>query len=255
MKIWLSILCLISAPTWAFDPYEDTAENLAPQVEENRSAPNLKARQGTWAYAFELMLPDGSSQVLSESNRTVLVKPASTIKLFTSWFAYKKGFRTNNYLGTMLKTSSNPMADSTLKAMGGARALKNFFATEGLALTNSNYIQADGSGLSYTNKNNCSVQMDLLKLIYRDPGYEDFKVLMARPGEEGTLKTRLLSLRGNLFAKTGTLKRTASLTGFVETKSGTLLFCILTDYLPAASAGYRPRIDKMVTSTVESLNL
>lgn len=255
MKIWISILCLISAPAWAFDPYEDTPENLAPQVENNRSAQTNKARQGTWVYAFELMLPDGTSQVISESNRSVLVKPASTIKLFTGWYAFKKGFRTNKYLGTMLKQSSNPMADSTLKAMGGARALRTFFAGEGLTLNNSNFIQADGSGLSYNNKTNCSVQIDLLKLIYRDPGYQDYKALMALPGEEGTLKTRLLSLQGNLAAKTGTLKRTAALTGFVETKSGTLLFCVLTDYLPAASAGYRPRIDKMVTSTVESLNL
>lgn len=253
MKHLLIVLLFLSNSVMAFDPYEDTAENLADQAESNRSAPNLKSRNGTWVYAFELMLPDGTSQVLSESQRDVLVKPASTMKLFTGWFAFKKGFRTNEYLGKMLKESSNPMADSTLKAMGGAKALKNFYAGQGLVLNNSNFISADGSGLSYSNKTNCSAQIDLLKLMYRDPAFNEYKTLMARPGEEGTLKERLPELQGVLFGKTGTLKRTASLSGIIETKSGTVLFCVLTDYLPAPSRNYRPKIDAMVLQNVRNL--
>ena len=253
MKITLFILLLISNSIWANDPYEDTAENLADQIETNRSVPEFKARQGTWVYAFELMLPDGTSQILSESNRNVLVKPASTMKLFTGWFAFKKGFRTNNYIGQLLKQSVNSMADATLKAMGGTKALKVFYANEGLKLNSTNFVQADGSGLSYNNKTNCSSQIELLKLMYRDPSYETYKTLMAQPGEEGTLKGRLAELQGALFAKTGTLKRTASLSGIVETKSGTVLFCVLTDYLPAPSRNYRPKIDAMVLGNVRNL--
>ncbi|MES2526330.1 MAG: D-alanyl-D-alanine carboxypeptidase [Bdellovibrionota bacterium] len=241
------------AVSYAFDPYEDTAENLAPQVENNREVPNFKARSGTWTYAFELMLPDGTTQILSESNRTLMVKPASTMKIFTGWFAYKQGFRTDKYLGQMLKESVNAMATSTFTAMGGAKKLKAFYGEQGLVLNSTNHIQADGSGLSYDNKSTCASQVELLKIIYRDPAYNNFKVLMARPGEEGTLKTRLSALEGKLFAKTGTLKRTASLSGFVETKAGTVVFCILTDYLPAASANYRPRIDAMVLKNIETL--
>ncbi len=244
--IMLALFMLPMSVSYAFDPYEDTAENLAPQSESNREVPNFKSRSGTWTYAFELLLPDGTSQVISESNRNLLVKPASTMKIFTSWFAYKKGFRTDTYLGQMLKESVNAMASSTLTAMGGPKKLKAFYAEQGVILNNTNFIQADGSGLSYENKSTCSAQIEVLKLIHRDPSYENFKVLMARPGEEGTLKTRLGALEGKLFAKTGTLKRTASLSGFVETKSGTMVFCVLTDYLPAASANYRPRIDAMV---------
>lgn len=256
MKNWFFLLTIVTLPALAFDPYEDTAENLASQTETNRSVPNLKARsQGTWVYAFELMNADGTSRVLSESNRNVLVKPASTMKLFTGWFAYKSAFRDNAYLGKMLKESVNAMADSTLKAMGGSKALKAFYADKGLTLNGTNFVQADGSGLSYDNKANCASEMELLKLMYRDETFADFKTLLARPAEEGTLKERLLSLEGSLFAKTGTLKRTASLTGFVETKAGTVLFCILTDYLPSASVNFRPKIDKMVTDTIQSLDL
>ncbi len=249
----LILLFLSSSVAFAFDPYEDTAENLASQPESNRVVPNFKRNDGTWIYAFELMLPDGTSQILSESNRNVIVKPASTMKLFTSWFAYKKGFRTNAYLGQMLKESVNAMAESTLTSMGGPKALKSFYAEQGLALDRTDFIQVDGSGLSYENKSNCKVQIDLLKLMYSDAAFNDYKMLLAQPGEVGTLKERLSSLQGKLFAKTGTLKRTASLSGFVETKAGTVVFCILTDYLPARSQNYRPRIDAMVIKNVQSL--
>lgn len=254
MKNWVFILALISTSALAFDPYEDTAENLAPQSESNRSVPEFKRRgQGTWTYAFELMEAEGTARLLSESQRNVLVKPASTMKIFTGWFAYKQNYRDTTYLSKMLKKSVNAMADATLKEMGGTKALKSFYADQGLALNNTNFIQADGSGLSYNNKTNCAIQIELLKTIYRDPSYEDFKVLMARPGEEGTLKDRLPSLKDRLFAKTGTLNKTASLSGFVETDSGTVVFCVLTDYLPGPSRNYRPKIDAMVLRNVVNL--
>lgn len=238
----------------AFDPYEDTSENLSPQSENNRSVPEFKRRnQGTWTYAFELLEGDGTSRVLSESQSSVLVKPASTMKIFTGWFAYKQNFRDITYVSEMLKKSVNSMADSTWKAMGGTKAMKAFYAEQGLDLNNSNFIQADGSGLSYNNKTNCAIQIELLKAIYRDPSFEDFKVLMARPGEEGTLKDRLPALKGKLFAKTGTLNKTASLSGFVETDSGTVVFCVLSDYLPGPSRNYRPKIDAMVLKNVVKL--
>lgn len=256
MKNWVFLFTFLTFPAFAFDPYEDTAENLASQVESNRQVPNLKSRSsGTWAYVFELIQTDGTSRVLSESNRDTLVKPASTMKLFTSWFAYKKAFRDDAYLGKMLKESVNAMADATLTAMGGTKELKTFYAEKGLDLNSKNFIQADGSGLSYDNKANCSAEIALLKLVHQDESYEDFKVLLARPGEEGTLKDRLLPLEGSLFAKTGTLKRTAGLSGFVETKAGTVVFCILTDYLPSASVNFRPKIDKMVLTNIAPLNL
>lgn len=256
MKNWLFILVFISTSVLAYDRYEDTPENLAPQSESNRSAPEFKRRgNGTWTYAFELMDVDGSYRVISELQKNILVKPASTMKIFTGWFAYKQGYRTNEYLSQMLKESVNAMADATLKEMGGTKVLKNFYADQGLVLNSTNFIQVDGSGLSYDNKTNCATEIAVLKLIRQDTSYEEFKTLMARPGEEGTLKDRLPALQGKLFAKTGTLNKTASLSGFVETNSGTVVFCVLTDYLPGPSRNYRPKIDAMVLSNVKNLGL
>lgn len=257
MKLSFVIFFLIPLVAWSFDPYEDTQENLAPQTELNRSVPESKSRlgNGTWVFAFELMNADGTSTILAQSNRSTLVKPASTMKLFTSWFAHKQGFRDSTYLSKMLKESVNEMADSTLRLMGGPKALRAFYAGVGLDLNATNFIQVDGSGLSYDNKTNCDSQISLLKLIFADAEFETFKDFLAQPGEEGTLRERLLDVQGRLFAKTGTLKRTASLSGFVETKAGTVVFCILTDYLPAPSRSYRPRIDAMVLKNIESLDL
>jgi D-alanyl-D-alanine carboxypeptidase/D-alanyl-D-alanine-endopeptidase (penicillin-binding protein 4) len=87
----------------------------------------------------------------------------------------------------------------------------------------------------------------LLKLIKANKNYERFKQFLARPKQTGTLQNRLSALAGKLFAKTGTLNRTASLAGFVETKRGTMIFCILSDYLSIPVAEARVKIDGMVT--------
>ena len=50
---------------------------------------------------------------------------------------------------------------------------------------------------------------------------------LPRPGE-GTLTQRLLSVRDNLKAKTGTLSNISSIAGYITTKSGhELAFCII----------------------------
>ncbi len=234
--------------------YEDGPEFFKPQVEHNRQFPsqkNLRLRprrsQAIWGIVFELMNADGTSTVLTDLNREALVKPASTMKLFTGWYAYKRSTRTDTYLSKMLRESVNDMADQTLKATGGKKALKKFYTERGVDMSATRFIQADGSGLSYDNKATCGVEIDLLKLMYSDKSYDNFKVLLAQPGVIGTLEKRLLNLEGKVFAKTGTLKSTASLTGFLETDKGVVVFCILSDYLSGGVKEARERIDKTVT--------
>jgi D-alanyl-D-alanine carboxypeptidase/D-alanyl-D-alanine-endopeptidase (penicillin-binding protein 4) len=70
---------------------------------------------------------------------------------------------------------------------------------------------------------------------------------LAQPGKNGTLKSRLKNLKGKVFAKTGTLKKTAALSGFIEAPQGTIVFCVMSDYLDKTLAAERARIDSMVT--------
>lgn len=251
MKILLLLPLFLSfyLPSASADgSFEDTSEFLRPQTQSHSKNNNVTSPRvpETWSIVFELMEADGSSTILADKNREVLLKPASTMKLFTAWWPYKLGGRSDTYLAKMLQESDNAMADKTLAYMGGKKNLKKYYSTKKLDLNAKRFIQADGSGLSYNNKSSCGAQIDLLKLMYSDSTYEKFKLLLAQPGLHGTLETRLLELKGKVFAKTGTLNQTASLTGFLETENGTVVFCILSDYLVAGVKPARVKIDKLV---------
>jgi D-alanyl-D-alanine carboxypeptidase len=222
--------------------FEDTPEFLTdPNADMKVLAP-----AETWAYKFELIRTNGTSQVLSEDNENLLLKPASTVKIFTGWWAFQNKNRTDAYLGQMLKDSVNSMAEATVKRMGGVDARDEYYRDQGLDITDLTFISADGSGLSYSNQSTCQIQIDLLKKIKSDKNYTRFKKLLAQPKQTGTLKTRLTTLTGKVFAKTGTLAKTAALSGFIETKRGTVVFCVLSDYLTRSVTSARQKIDKMV---------
>lgn len=215
--------------------FEDTNEFLTPHDEK---VEDILANE-TWAYKFELVRANGTTTVLSEQNINVMLKPASTMKIFTGYWAYKEKNRTDAYIYQMLRQSVNSMADATSQRMGGVLAMEDYYKDLGLDLNSTNFIAADGSGLSYDNQATCEAEINLLKLIKKDASYSKFKKLMAQPGKDGTLKTRLTGLSGLVFAKTGTLAKTAALSGFVETNKGTVLFCVIGDYLKATSKAVR----------------
>ena len=246
MKAFLLFLLILPLSlTWAQSSsneaasFEDSPEFLSPR-EEYESAPE------TWSYAFELLNADGSISPLFSQNTSILLKPASTMKIFSAWWAFDKKFRSDAYLSQMLKKSVNAMADETVQNMGGVLALADYYRELGLTINDETFRAADGSGLSYENKTTCETEMALLKLIRSNKNYERFKQFLAQPNQTGTLQNRLTSLSGKLFAKTGTLNRTASLAGFVETRRGTMIFCVLSDYLLIPVADARVKIDGMV---------
>ena len=234
MILILSFICLSHAYA-----YEDTAEFLY-------DASEADTQQETWSYIFELMDVKGESTNISSVEPHTLLKPASTMKVFTAWWAMVSSFRTDTFLAEMLKKSVNQMADETAQGLGGVLAMEDFYREKGLQITDETFQAADGSGLSYSNKTTCQVQIELLKLIRRHKDYERFKNLMAQPGQLGTLQNRLSTFKGRLFAKTGTLKRTASLSGFLETAKGTVVFCVLSDYLSITVAEARIKIDQLL---------
>ncbi len=236
------------------DDYEDTDEFLKPQVDPNQPKDE---NQNYRSHYFTLLKKDGTEVLISESTPNIMLKPASTMKLFTGWWAFRKKVRTTTYLSKMLRESVNSMADSTVGQMGGPKAMVTYYTNLGLP-TADNFKPADGSGLSYSNQTNCKFEISLLRYIRQHESYQTFKNLLAQPGQAGTLRSRMKSLAGKVFAKTGTLNRTASLTGFLETSQGTVLFCMLSDYIKGTVAAERSYIDSIVLDnfkTVEAMNL
>ena len=240
----LAFLILASVQSKAADSYaqsfEDTPEFLAPQP-----GPTFAPRE-TWAYVFDVIRNDGTVVTLSSDKEWEMLKPASTLKLFTGWWAFQKQFRTDAYLSKMLHESVNLMAQETLEGMGGLVAMEEYYAETEVPLDPANFIAVDGSGLSYDNRMTCEIQIKLLKLMRAHPNYNRFKKFLAQPKQVGTLKDRLSLYSGKLFAKTGTLNKTASLSGFLESTKGTMVFCVMSDYLERSLVSARKRIDHMV---------
>lgn len=240
LLIFLSSFSAFAEDNYEIPSFEDTEVFLAPH------SVRLKSQSETWSYKFELMKPNGATTTLSSLNPTTMLKPASTMKLFTGWWAFQLNNRSDTYLTTMLRESVNEMANSTQQRMGGVLAMEDYYREHGLEINDDTFQGADGSGLSYDNFTTCATEISLLKLIKRSKTYSRFKKMLAQPKLKGTLKTRLTRLSGVLFAKTGTLDKTAALSGFLETKKGTVIFCVMSDYLNGSIKNARKKIDAMV---------
>ena len=90
-------------------------------------------------------------------------------------------------------------------------------------LDNSRIRMTDASGVSKNNLVSAEFITEFLKVNKNN----DVLVKLAKPGE-GTLTHRLLPIKENLRAKTGTLKDISSIAGYLTTKSGkNLVFCIM----------------------------
>lgn len=239
-----------------FDRFEDTSEFLSVQpedgekLESNRVDPPIANLKGTgnWTYLFKFVSNQGQETILSSFQADKLFKPASNEKYFTSLWAFQKKARTHAYLSKMLHESVNSMADSTFKLLGGATAMKKFYAGLGFTVNAKTFTPADGSGLSYSNKVTSEFEMSVLEYIHQSSFYDDYKELLAQPGETGTLEARFPEFKDRLFAKTGTLADTAALGGFLEFKSGTLIFVMISNGLKISVSSARQKIDSVVRS-------
>ncbi|MEZ4426044.1 MAG: D-alanyl-D-alanine carboxypeptidase/D-alanyl-D-alanine-endopeptidase [Gemmatimonadota bacterium] len=106
----------------------------------------------------------------------------------------------------------------------------------------------DGSGLSAYNLATPRALVDVLTQIRIRPEGERFRRALAEPGEAGTtLSGRLGSLGGRVFAKTGSLTHTNSLSGYLVRDNGReLVFSILTNASGLDGRAVRDVIDALV---------
>jgi D-alanyl-D-alanine carboxypeptidase len=269
--ILLPALSLLAASAWAAVDYENVetepqpaaAEAAASAPESPASAPEapeaptpfnrpevdaLLRRKGVWGYQFVWVKADGTRVVLSEKNPDRPMIPASTMKLFTGYFGFLLRAKPLGELSEMLHKSLNARANELLAACGGSKALKKFLEGLGFKLGRSLNV-VDGSGFDARNRATARLQVDLLEHILRSNDYAAFKVLLAQPGQEGTLEDRLTELSGSVFAKTGTLPYSGdiALAGYVEQTNGTVIFSIMGNGLTHKSIPWaRAAIDSAV---------
>jgi len=146
--------------------------------------------------------------------------------------------------------SVNAVADQVFLAAGraikgeGSRTaggLATAQALEQLGVPSAGLVQVDGSGLSRANRVSARQMAALLAAVLSpsNPIRQAFKDSLAIAGVSGTLQSRMRGgpAENRVFAKTGWISGTSSLSGLAEAEDGAeWVFSILVEY-PASEAG------------------
>jgi D-alanyl-D-alanine carboxypeptidase/D-alanyl-D-alanine-endopeptidase (penicillin-binding protein 4) len=123
----------------------------------------------------------------------------------------------------------------------------------GWGVTPGQYAIADGSGLSRVNFVSAGMIMKILRAMATDPKTAAaFEATLPIAGKDGTISGRMRATRaeGNARAKTGTLQRVRSLSGYVRTADDErLAFSIIANNFMAPTAA----VDAVVDHVVERL--
>jgi D-alanyl-D-alanine carboxypeptidase/D-alanyl-D-alanine-endopeptidase (penicillin-binding protein 4) len=163
------------------------------------------------------------------------------------------------------KPSDNLLTEITLKSLGreirgegttaaGVQVLREFLQSAGLEMGAVHVV--DGSGLSRINGVSPENFVRLLEYMHRSPHAEAFRESLPVYGVDGTLRNRLRGtpVQGNGYAKTGSLNRVSSLSGYLRTKSGRwLAFSIIMNAYNAAGSDARALQDRLVQILWEQL--
>ncbi|HEX2971877.1 MAG TPA: D-alanyl-D-alanine carboxypeptidase/D-alanyl-D-alanine-endopeptidase [Tepidisphaeraceae bacterium] len=146
-------------------------------------------------------------------------------------------------LWRMNKFSQNLFAEAMIKTLGRqheldhGRNVRGSWAAGGSAIhaflerheiEDSQVVIEDGSGLSERNRLTTRAITKVLQAMFDHPAGELYRESLAMPGQSGTLARRMMDLRGQVMAKTGTLRGACNLSGYVRTRGGRWLsFSIL----------------------------
>ena len=137
------------------------------------------------------------------------------------------------------KHSQNLYAELLLRAVARAKGAEGSFdggcraarMVLGFDEADATFKQVDGSGLARENQVTVGALGKILVAMYASPSARDFIASMPEPGDaDGTLRRRMEAPKfaGHVFAKTGTLRDTSSLAGYVRSQSGrTFAFVVL----------------------------
>lgn len=181
--------------------------------------------------------------------------PAGALPLATDWSEPLAAI-----VHTMNADSDNFVAEMVLKELGAsggrtgtsARGSQVVLATLAAAGISTEGLRlADGSGLSRLDRLTAATLVDVLRAGLADQRIRRaFLGSLAVAGRSGTLRDRLLPLRGRLRGKTGTTNIACTLSGVVGRST---VFAVLQGGRPVAKWAARTAQDRFVTILARSL--
>ena len=174
-------------------------------------------------------------------------------------------------IGRINKQSQNLFAEAFAKYLGrqyrldhgvdepgswqaGSDAVHAFLKK--LSIDDSQFVVADGSGLSRENRVTSRAISDLLVAMTKHKDGEVFRKSMAEAGVDGTIGKRMKDLAGRVFAKTGYIRGVRSLSGYVKTKQDKwLVFSIIYNGIDGDVKPYEALQDEAVRLLSEWPNM
>jgi D-alanyl-D-alanine carboxypeptidase/D-alanyl-D-alanine-endopeptidase (penicillin-binding protein 4) len=163
----------------------------------------------------------------------------------------------------LMKQSQNQHAELLLRRVGlveGGGSVADGLAAVGKMLDEVGVDRAawdlsDGSGMSVYSRVTPRTVARLLRWTTTQPWAEKFRAALPVGGINGTLSRRFkgTSLEGRIFAKTGTLKGTNGLSGFMLTRSGEMLiFSAYASDRPEEAGSAAAALDAALTAISEA---
>lgn len=161
------------------------------------------------------------------------------------------------------KPSDNLIAECLMRTLGavihregsaeaGERVMLEFLKQAGLDLSALNIV--DGSGLSRRNQVSARNLVTLLRYMASHPQAKVFIDSLPIAGVDGTLRNRLVNTpaQGKIRAKTGSLGRVSTLSGYLTTQGGEeLVFAILMNNYNGSAAAARSVQDAILLRLVQ----
>lgn len=165
-----------------------------------------------------------------------------------------------DWIFPILNTSQNWFAEMVLKQLGkqfgragsweeGLRVERRFLI-DSVGIDSTEFALTDGSGLSSANLVTPRAFTTLLRYMRQHPRWATFAAGLPIAGRPGSLRARFRGtpVDGKVAAKTGSIARTNTLSGYVQTPAGRILtFSIQANHQTLSGSVIMERIDRVVT--------
>ena len=153
----------------------------------------------------------------------------------------------DNDVSTNIAKLASQAAGNGLSAEGVSKTFHSMLTSMGI--DNDVLVAKDGSGLSYDNQVSADLLNKVLVKAHSDPALSMIINGLPVGGKTGTLRHRFIETSpdavGLVKAKTGTLRTTVSLAGYVESGDREYAFVIISDRI-RSGASYHARARKAV---------